>query len=67
MGGRELVTAYEPTVFTKSLLDVTVVKDSQSNGCLPNSSSTNKSDWCKAVDKMNDLLNQPVTSKYSPW
>jgi len=36
-GCRELITADEPPVVTKPLLDPIVVEDRQDGGCLPNS------------------------------
>ena len=43
--GWELVTPDEPTIFTKPLLDAMVMKNSQSNGRLADSTGTNESDW----------------------
>jgi len=41
MGCRELITADEPPVVTKLLLDPIVVEDRQDRGCLPDSPGAN--------------------------
>ena len=66
MGSGELVTSDKPTVFTKPLLDAIVVQDGQSDGRLSDSSSADESDWCKAIDEMDNLLDQFVASKNGP-
>ena len=47
----------ESTVVYKPLLDTIVVKDSQGDGCFPNSTSTNKSDRSKAIIQQGDYAN----------
>jgi hypothetical protein len=62
----ELITSNEPTVFAKSLLYVVVVKNGQSDGCLPNSTCANESDRYETVRKLNDFFNQFIASKQGP-
>ena len=65
--GGELVTADEPTVVPKLLLDAIVVKDSQGDGCFSNSSWTDESEWSEVFCETNDLLIQFVAPKAGPW
>ena len=58
-----MVTAYESAVFTESLFDPIVVEDSESDGCLPDSASTNESDRCEVFGQANDLLDQLAASE----
>ena len=67
VGGGELVTPDEPTVFAKPLLDARVVEDGQGEGCLSDSSSADESDGCEAVGEINDLLDQFAASEHGPW
>ena len=57
----------EPAVPTKLFLDAIIMDESQGNGCLANSTSTNESNGCKVFSKGNNLLNQFVASKTGPW
>jgi hypothetical protein len=41
----KLVTADEPASVAKPLFDAIVMEDSESDGCLPNATGTNKSNW----------------------
>ena len=54
--GCELVTADESTVVTESLFGAIVMKDGQSDGCLSDPASTNKSGGREAFSQTNDLL-----------
>ena len=54
--GRELVTLNEPTVVAKPLLDAMVMKNSQWDGCLANSTSTDESDRSQVFGKTDDAL-----------
>ena len=67
IGRRELVTADKSTIVSEPLLDAIVVKDGQSDGCLPNPSWTDESEWCEVLGELDDLLNQIVASKTRPW
>jgi len=48
---------------TKPLLDPIVVKNGQSDGGLPDSASTDKSDWSKVLGEVDYLLDQLVASE----
>ena len=65
--GRELVATDESTVVAKPLLDPIVVEDGQGDGCLPDPSSTDESDWGKVLGEADYLLDQFVASKEDPW
>ena len=67
MGCRKLITADEPPVVTKLLLDPVVVEDSQGDRGLPDSASTNESDWDKVLGEVDYLLDQLVTSEEDSW
>ena len=65
-GTGELVTTDESAVVTESLFDAIVMKDSQSDGCLSDSTSTNEGDGCEVFGQTDDPLNQLVTSETGP-
>ena len=65
--GGEFVATDEPAVMAKPLLDAIVVEDSQSEGGLANSAGTDEGDGCEVFCKVDDLLDQLVASKESPW
>ena len=48
---------------TKLLLDPIVVENGQSDGGLPDTASTNKSDWSKVLGEIDYLLDQLVASE----
>ena len=64
--GRKLVATEEPTVVSEPFLDTIVMEDGQSNGCFPDSSWTDKSDWNEIFSETNNLLDQFVTSETDP-
>ena len=66
-GGGELITADEPAVVTKPLLDPIVVENDQGDGGLANSASADESDWDKVLSEIDYLFNQLVASKEGPW
>ena len=43
-----------------------VVKDSQSDGCLPDPSWADESEWGEVLGEVDDLFNQIVASKTGP-
>ena len=53
----ELVAADKPPVILEPFLDPIVVKDTQGNGCFPDSTCTDESDWDEVLDETDDLLN----------
>ena len=57
----------EPAVLTKPFHDVMIVEESQGNGCLANSTSTNECNGCEVFSKANNLLDQFITSKTGWW
>jgi len=61
-----LITADEPTVVAKPLLDPIMVEDGQSDGGLADSASTNEGNWDKVLGKTDYLLNQLVASEEGP-
>ena len=61
--GGDLVATDESTVIAKPLLDAAVVEDSEGDGSLPNSASTEESDGSEVSRETNDLLDQLVASK----
>ena len=61
--GRELITADESTVMTKSLLDPIVVENGQSDRRLADSASTDESDWIKLLSQVDYLFDQLVASE----
>jgi len=65
-GGGELVAADETTVASEPFLDAIVVEDGQSDGCFPNSTRADESDWCEMFRKINDLLDQVLASETDP-
>ena len=65
--GRELVATDEPTVIAKPLLDLIVVKNSQGDRGLANSSSTNESGRNKVLSEIDYLLDYLVASEEGPW
>ena len=69
VGGGELVTTNEPTVFTESLLDSTVVEDRQGNRSLSNpaSTGTDESDRSEGFCKADNFPDQFVTPETGPW
>ena len=64
--GWELVASDEPTVLAESLLDAAMMKNGQSDGCLADSAGTNESDRSEVFRKIEDPLDQLVTSEASP-
>jgi len=54
--GWELVTSNKPTILAKPLFDAMVMKNSQSNGCLADSASTDESDWSQVFGETDDPL-----------
>ena len=64
--GRKLVATDESTVIAEPLLDAVVVKDSQGDGGLADSASTNESNWGEILSEINYLLDQLVTSEEDP-
>ena len=65
-GGRDLVATDEPTIFSKPFLDAIIVENGQGNRGFPDPPWTDESDWCEVFSEINNLLDQPVTSKTSP-
>jgi len=65
--GEELVTADEPAVVAEPLLDATIVEDGESDRCLADSASTNKSKWSEVFCQFHKLLGQLAASKEVPW
>ena len=55
-GGRELVTADEPAVVAKPLLDSAVVENGQGDRGLPNPTRTDERDWAKVFGETDCLL-----------
>ena len=53
----------EPTVFSKLFLDAIVVEDRQSDGSLPDSPRTDKSDRDEVLYETDDLLGEFFTSE----
>jgi len=51
---------------TKSLLDPIVVENGQGDGGLPDSASTDESDWSKVLGEIDYLLDQLVASEEGP-
>jgi len=66
MRGGELIATDEPTVITKPLLDLIVMEDSQGDGGLANSASTDESNWSEVPGEIDYLLDQLVASKENP-
>ena len=64
--GGKLVATNEPTVGPEPFLDAIVVEGSQSDGCFPDPSYTDKGNWSKVFCKTNDLRNQFLTPKADP-
>ena len=64
--GRELVASNKPTVLAKPLLDAMMMENSQCDGCLADSASTNESDRSQILGETDDLFDQLVTSETSP-
>ena len=64
--GGELVAADESTVFTKTLLDASIMEDGQSGACLANSAGTDESDWGQVFYQNDDLLGQLSASEVGP-
>lgn len=56
----------EPMVFSKQLLDAIVVEDSQSDSHLPNPPCTDEGYWNEVLSKIDDPLDQLITSKTAP-
>jgi hypothetical protein len=65
--GRKLVATDEATVIAKLLLDPIVVENSQGDGGLADSASTDESDWGEVLSEIDYLLDQLVASKEGPW
>lgn len=65
-GSWELVATNKSTVIAKPFLDATVVEDSQCDGCFPDATRTDESDWSKVFRETNDLPNPLVASKTGP-
>ena len=65
--GREQVAANEPTVLSKPSLDAIVVEDSKSDRSFPDAPWTDESDWSETFCEADDLFDQLVASKASPW
>ena len=59
----KLVATNELAVLAKSFLDAIIMEESQGNGCLANSTSTNESDGCKVFSQTDNLLNHVVASE----
>ena len=53
-------------VFSKQLLDAIVVEDSQSDSHLPNPPCTDEGYWNEVLSKIDDPLDQLITSKTAP-
>ena len=64
--GRELVAPDESTILTKPLLGAMVVENCQSDGCLPDSSRTDESNWGQVFSEADDPLDQFVASEAGP-
>ena len=64
--GGELVTAYEPTVFTETSLNAIVMEDGQSCARLTDSPGTDQSDWGEVFRQTDNLLDQLVAAKVDP-
>ena len=63
---RELVAGDESTVMPEPRLDAVVVEDRESNGCLPNSCSTDEGNWFEIFCETNGLLDQLGASETGP-
>ena len=66
VGGGELVAADEPTVGSEPFLDAAVMEDGKSDGCFPNPSRTDESNWGEVFCETDDLLDQLVPPKTRP-
>ena len=64
--GGELVTANEPAVISKPLLDAIVMEDGKGDGCLPDPSWADEGEWGEVLGEVGDLLNQIIASKTGP-
>ena len=64
--GGELVATDESTVVAKPPLDSVVVENGQGNGCLPDSSGTNKGDRNEILSEIDYCLDKFVASKEGP-
>ena len=64
--GWELVASDEPSVLPKPLLDAMVMKNSQSNGRLADSTRADEGDGSKVFGQSDDLFDQLVTSETGP-
>ena len=62
----ELIATDEPTFITKSLLDLIVVENSQGDGGLANSASTDENYWKEVLSEIDYPLDQLVASKEGP-
>ena len=65
-GGGKLVALDEPTVVAKPLLDPIVVENSQGDGGLANSASTNERNWDEVPSEIDNLRDQLVAPKEGP-
>ena len=64
--GRELVAADEPAINPEPLLNATVVEESESDGRLADSASTDESEWSEVFCQADELLDQLVSPKEVP-
>ena len=51
-----MVATNEPAIVDKSLLDSIVMENSQGDGSFANSAGTDESDWAKALNEIDCLL-----------
>ena len=61
-----MIATNEPAIVSKPLLDAIVVEDSEGDGCLPDPSWADESEWSEVLSEVDDLLNQIVASKTGP-
>ena len=64
--GWELIASNEPTTVTKPLLDATVMKNGQCDGCLADSASTGESNRSQVFGEPDYAFDQFVASKTGP-
>ena len=64
--GGELVATDESAVGSKSFLDAIVVENGQCDGCFPNPTCTDESDWSEMFGEADDLVDQLLASETGP-
>ena len=63
---RELVAPDESAVVAKPALDAIAMKDSERNGCFPDTPCTNESEWFEVIGKVDNVLDQFIASEAGP-